>query len=256
MSQTYEDQLVTTLANNESIVHILPLDEFWKEAEQIREKAKTAASLVAPSNDLVTIGKLLSEFGMKTDQVLLRRYKGKQYIIFKGYAGQRRIFRGTRYLPTNPKTVRMAIGPKGVLKSAKGGFVLTAVLSVGIEIFDYFIRDTATLSTLLGTVTGDLIKIGLSSIAAAVAGLAVGSAAVIGTVAAAPLIAAVVVGVATGILLDRIDRNRGATAALIAGYEQIGINLSKTANEFNRHWRWLETNPRYIKCLFMPCGGF
>ena len=58
----------------------------------------------------------------------------------------------------------------------------------------YFIRDEATLSALIGRVTSDLFKIGVSSIAAVTAGLFAGSAAVIGGVAAAPLIAAIAVG--------------------------------------------------------------
>lgn len=142
------------------------------------------------------------------------------------------------------------------MKSVKGGFVVTVVLSVGIEVFDYFIRDTATLSNLLGTVTGDLMKIGLSTIEAAAAGLAVGASAALGSVAAAPLIAAIAVGILTGFALDKIDKKYGATQALIKGYERIGINLSNIKWEINNGFRQIEKNPSLIQCLFAPCGQY
>ena len=97
-----------------------------------------------------------------------------KYIIFKGYAGQRTYLRGARYLLSNPNIVRLAIGPKGITDSVKGGFVITAVLSTGIEVANYLLNDTATLHQLLGTVTADLVKIGIASICATIAGVLAG----------------------------------------------------------------------------------
>lgn len=67
--------------------------------------------------------------------MVIKEYLGKKYVLFKGLAGQRKALKGRRYLAQNPKVVRMAVGPTGVVKSVKGGFILSAVLSVGIEVF-------------------------------------------------------------------------------------------------------------------------
>jgi hypothetical protein len=245
-----EDKLVEELGRNEQVLQVVAYDELIKERQALKPQAKTVAGFASTANDSFIAAKLLREFGFQSNKVIVKTYAGKQYVIFKGYPGVRKVFRGTRYLTQNPKVVRMAIGPKGIAKSVSGGFVLTVVLSVGIEVFDFLIRDTATLSQLLGTITGDLIKIGLSSIAAAVAGLAVGASAVVGTVAAAPLLAAIAVGVLTGYVLNKIDSKTGATAALIAAYKQMGKDLRQMEYEAARWYDYFETNPGEIMRLF------
>lgn len=188
--------------------------------------------------------------------MIIKEYSdGKKYVILKGYAGTREIFRGTRYLINNPTIIRMAIGPKGIISSAKQGTLVGFVLSVGLEVFEYLINDEATISSLLGTVSTDIIKIGLSAIAGAAMGLAVGSFAILGTVGAAPLIAAIIVGVVTGKVLDKIDSKYGVTKAIIQAYKEIGINLNEIEYKFNRNLNWLNSNPEMIKCLFSPCSG-
>ena len=108
---------------------------------------------------------------------------------------------------------------------------------------------------MLGVVTTDLIKIGLSSIAGAVAGLLVGSMVTVGTVAAAPFIAAIAVGIVTGLALDEIDERLGATQALIRAYKKIGIRLDEIKYETSKNLNYLEKNPQLIPCLFGPCFG-
>ncbi|WP_293268573.1 hypothetical protein [Neptunomonas sp.] len=251
----YEQKLLKDLKKNENVIQVLDYDLFVKEWEARKGTLKTGAGFAAPAGDSIIAAKLLKEFGFDAQKVTVKTYAGKKYVIFKGYPGQREIFKGTRYLAQNPQVVRMAVGPKGIVSSVKSGFVLSVVLSVGIEVFDYVIRDDALLSELLGTITSDLIKIGLSSIAAAVAGLAVGSAAILGSVAAAPLIAAIAVGIVTGLVLEKIDRKLGATSALIKAYEKMGLDLREMKYEFNRNLNYLERNPHMISCLFGPCSA-
>ncbi len=251
-----EEKLVEELKSNEHVIQAVPYDGLIKEWQALKPHAKNVGGYASAVGDSVVAAKLLRDFGVQSNKVIVKSYAGKKYVVFKGYPGVRKIFRGTRYLTDNPKVVRMAVGPKGVAKAVKGGFVLTVILSVGIEVFDYIIRDTSTLSQLLGTVTGDLIKIGLSSIAGAVAGLAVGATAIIGTVAAAPIIAAIAVGVITGIILNKLDSKFGATATLIAAYEKVGIKLREIEYEAARWYDYFETNPQAIMRLFGAPSSF
>ncbi|MDH5409595.1 MAG: hypothetical protein OEZ33_08995 [Gammaproteobacteria bacterium] len=251
-----EEKLVQDLRKNEHVLHIIPFDDLVKEVEAKKPYLKIAANLASPIKDSATATKLIMEFGIKPDKVLIKQYGGKQYIVFKGYPSVRKILTGSRYLPSDPKVVRMAVGPKGVKNAIKSGFVLTVVLCVGIEIFDYFIRDTSTLAQLLGNITSDIISIGVASIAATVAGLAVGASAVLGSVAAAPIIAAIAVGLLVTGTLMVIDNKFGATKALIGAYEKLGIKLKEIESEANWWFNFFENNPRQIMNLFGGYGSY
>lgn len=248
--------LINELKKNEQIIQIISAEDLNQEYLNKKNTVKTIIGYTASTIDSVGAMKIIGELGFFTNQVVIKNYSGKQYIIFKGNAGNRKILTGTRYLTSNPKVVRMVIGPKGLEKSAKGGFAISVILSVGIEVFDFFIRDSSTLSQLLGTVTSDLMKIGLATIAGTVAGLAVGSSVILGTVAAAPLIAAIAIGIATSLALNNLDEKYGATRALIKAYEQLGINLNMITNEYRRGMNAIERKPQLVRCLFASCSNF
>lgn len=246
----FEQKLLQDLSQNEHIIHILPFDELKLEYEETKSALQKVAKNASAGGSSITAAKLIKEFGFKTDQVFVKTYKEKQYIIFKGYPGDRSIFRGTRYLKNNPKVVRMAVGPKGIVKSARVGFVLTTVLYVGIEVFDFFVRDTATLHETLGSISSEVIKIGVVSIASAVAGMAIGSATIISAPVAAPIIAAIAVGWITGHVLDKIDKKVGATKALIEAYRRLGLELSEIEYRTLRWYNYFQNNPAAVKQLF------
>lgn len=110
------------------------------------------------------------------------------------------------------------------------------------------------MSELFGTITGDLVKTGLSAIAGAVGGLAAGSFAIVAGSAAAPLLIAVAVGVVTGLVLDEIDSKLGATSALIDAYAKVGEDLRAMEYEINRTINWLNSDPCAIMQLFGHTG--
>lgn len=232
--QTAKQQLLKNLQDNEHVVQVLSAEQIQQEFEakgiDVTELSKLLAGHIAPGKDALIARTLVKEFGF-TGKVVLKEYAGKTYIILKGLPGNREIFTGTRYLATNPKVIRMAVGPKGISDSVKGGFVLTIILSVGIEVVDFILNDTRTLQDLLGTITGDIIKIGISAICSALAAAAIGGAIGVAASAATPLIMAIGVGVFVGWALGKVDENIGATAALIEMYEKMGINLNQTIEE-------------------------
>ncbi len=252
-----DDKLVETLQKNDQIIQIIPEDLLLKAWKENKNTLKTAASYTAPILDTATASLIIKEFGFRPNMVKIKTYaNGKRYVIFKGYPGTRDVFKGVRYLTSNPKVVRMAIGPKGIAKSIKGGFVLTFVLSTGIEVIDYILNDKATMSGLLGTLTTDFFKIGISSVAAALAATLAGTTIVFGSAVAAPFLIAIGTGLLVGYVLDQIDKRYGVTNALIQAYKEIGLELDRMTYEFKSELRYLEKSPSLIKCLFAPCGMY
>lgn len=251
---TNKSELVRDLQKNEHVLCIVPLNDLIKEFQAQKDTAKNLSGLVSPVMDAVTAGKLLKELGASPDKVVFKHYQGTKYVIFKGHPGKRSIFKGTRYLTTNPLIVRMAIGPTGIKNSVKAGFVISVVMSTTIEVFNYFISKTTLLPELLGTITADLTKAALSSVAAATVALKIGSAAIIGG-AAAPIIVAIVVGLAANWILNRLDERYGVTKALIAAYEDIGIEWANIKNGMQREFKQATPTNQQLMCYFKPCYG-
>lgn len=91
---------------------------------------------------------------------------------------------------------------------------------VGLNLIEDFMRDQddPRLSRLLGNVASDVIKFFAAAGIGVLAGAAVGA---ITTLAAGPVIAAVLVGIATSIFLDRLDRQFGLTEQLVGALEAV-----------------------------------
>lgn len=232
-----KNALVNELQKNEHVVQVISADQLMAEFDyrniDYKDWAKTLSGYAAPAQDAWLAKTIVKEFGF-SGKVVLKKYGSKMYVVLKGYPGKRTLLTGTKYLTSNPQVVRMAVGPKGVMKSVKGGFVLTLILSVGIEVVDYVLNDTRTLYDLIGTVTGDILKIGVAAICSAVTAALVGGAIGVATTAAAPLIAAVAVGVLVGWALNKIDDKVGATACLIEMYKQVGIDLEELVGNITK----------------------
>jgi len=142
-------------------------------------------------------------------------------------------------METNPpyrkhgKKVKNKVG-EGAIKAAKSGGILAVVLMTVYRVADYVLTDEATLSSLIGTLATDVVKIGITtgaSIAAAtfLAGVT--------TLAVGPILAVVVVGVGVSMLLDNLDQKYGITDRVIAGLDE----LSNSARQYvNRQKQDLE----------------
>ncbi len=223
MDKRLEKQLRSDLKTNAESLHMMSSNDIltiWskhtkKPIESIVDIAKKGAGYVSPTLDAVTIARVAKDLGIK-GKIVTKVVQGKQYIIFKGYAGLRSIFTGTRYLATNPKVIDMAIGNLGVGKTILKGTRLTIILTIPINIFKFIVSDKMTMSQLIGTTASDLAKIAISTAAGSAAAFAVGA---ITTIAIGPLVAAVAVGVLVGIALDMVDDKYGLTDKLIKGIE-------------------------------------
>ena len=133
---------------------------------------------------------------------MTKAVRGTENIIVKGGAGNRHILRASRFLPRNPLILKLAIGKAGIRECAKRGGVLTIVLYTSIDVAKFILLDNYTLTNLAGELAWDLISVGTSTIAFALAGLAIGSST---TIASIPLGIAILVGVYTGLRLNALN---------------------------------------------------
>ena len=235
------------LRRNQEVLIIFPLEELQQEWRQSRIRtAHKLAGYVAPAKDSLTAMQLCRELGIHGRVAVTTAADGSSYVIVKGYPGTRTILTGTRYLTTHPKIVRLAIGRVGLAGTVLEGGMLTIVLYAGIDVLDYILNEHATLAMLSANLATDLLKVGVSSVAAAAVGLIIGG---MTTVAAGPLLAAIFVGTGTAIALDMIDRQYGVTERLaeaIADYAQelgkkhdeIKESLDRAPHEFERGLIW------------------
>lgn len=203
---------------------------------------KTLTSYLVPAKDSATIVKILSDIGI-TGSATIKNANGKSYIIFKGYAGQRTLLKGTRYLATNPTIIKMGIGTKGIKSSLAKGSMLTLIVTVPLSIVDICLKDQATMTRIIGTVASDVTKVLLSSGAAGLAAIVAGS---ITTLVAGPIIVALVVGVAVGIGLEALDQKFQITESIIMAIEskldEINGNITKEIDKAKRTLKFQAEN--------------
>ena len=194
------------------------------EAEKIWESWRAAphfaAQYAATAFDMTLAARLVKDLGHIGGRVRYATYAGRVHVIFKGYAGLRRILNGTKYLATNPKVVQMGVGRAGAVRAIRGGAILTVVLVSAFRVFDYLMSDKQTLTYLLGSLAADFIKVGISA-AAAVAAVGVTSATAVAAFAVGPLLVAIIVGALVGFALDMVDDRFAISAQLIDEMDRI-----------------------------------
>jgi hypothetical protein len=151
-------------------------------------------------------------------------YQRPQYIVLTGYAGFRTYLPGTIYTANNRKIIQMAIGEMGLKNMVKSGARLTICLTVPLTILECILGDQATMSQVIGHVSSGLIKVGISSLISAIAGLFVGS---FVTIAAVPIIVTIVCGVFAGLAVEAIDMRYGMTNKLVAALGKLGDQMAE-----------------------------
>lgn len=199
-------------------------NSLWEEWRKLGEYAAGNAGNVDTALDVL---KLASDLGSASTQVYLKNYAGKPYIILKGYPGMRKILNATRYGVTNPKVVQMGLGKFGAIRSAKVGAVITIVAVVAFRVLDFFMRDQATIAELVGRLSTDFLKIGVSTLASIGAASFAAGTLVVGSFALGPIVAALAVGVLTTLALEWIDNKLHITDKVIEGLEIIGRYAEK-----------------------------
>lgn len=206
-------------------------DAIWREHQT---KTKAAANYGATIDDARSIYKLARDMRSPLGKVYFKNYGGKVHVVLKGNPRLRTILTGTRYGVRNAKVVGMGLGKHGVIKSAKGGTIITVIAMTTWNIVDFFMRDEATLGQLFGSIAADITKAVIAGVIGAAVGAAVAGTVVIGTIAIGPLVVGVGVGLIAGALLDQIDERYQLTQRLQRACER---GLAEVEATVARGWR-------------------
>lgn len=246
LTEAEKEMIKNEMNANQHEVYILSLDEMdyiiqqnVKSQEKIADwnklkgKAEFTANYYSSGSDIFLLNKLLADMGYSSARAYVKYYGGKAHIILKGYPGLRKILTGTKYGVQNIKVVKMGLGKYGGINAAKGGGVLTIFLLTAYRVADYFLSDDATLTQLVGSLSTDIVKVGITtgaSVAAAAGASALGTAlsasaatAALGgvVVAIGPLVAVVVVGIGVSYALTKLDDHFHITDRVIAALDEI-----------------------------------
>jgi hypothetical protein len=253
-------EVKSKLESNQQTLYVFSVDSLLKEAKQQLGKSlsdytisdtKKYAGYYVPIVDTMLVLKIIKDLGI-TGEAITKNVSGKQYVILKGLPGNRKILTGTRYLASNPKVIKMAIGTKAVNKSIISGSIITLFITVPLSVLEVCLKDQFTIGRLLGTVASDITKIMISLGASSLAAMAVGA---VSTIAAGPLIAAIFIGVAVGISLESIDQRFGITEKLISAIEnELGTLYDRTIGEFKRGLQRVESILEYQMKTGIPLG--
>lgn len=219
------------IKNNTQILDIVSTEDLlnaWQKttgkgiSQALGERVRQSANYASAMIDTQTALKMIKDLGM-AGKVITKSVNGKQYIIFKGYAGNRSLFTATRYLANNPKVVDMAIGKIGVNKSILSGARLTIFLVVPLNILSHILNDKQSMFQLIGSTAIDLIKVGVAS----------------------------AVGIATALTLDMLDKKFGVTQALVKALDEA---YDSTVGEFGRQMYQVERRLKWQIMNGLPVG--
>lgn len=191
-------------------VLIIDADEFQKELNDLAATGKKIGeaikqylpTTVDTVKDLLPAVKYLGWFGKAS----IRTIKGKQYVVIAGYAGLRKILKGTKYLASNAAVKDLVIGVarhgEEALKSFRLGVIVVAVVDVLEAALDWMFNDKEFLTKELGfTIVADIGKQAISTLVGYLVGAGLAAA---GIPVAFPIAAGIVLGLVVGLALDYI----------------------------------------------------
>ncbi|KUM53287.1 hypothetical protein [Rheinheimera sp. EpRS3] len=198
--------------------------------DQIRGTLEFGANYLALGGDMSKLAQLGYALG-GLGQAYVKSYNGKSYIILKGHAGLRRVLTGTRYLANNTQVMALGLGKHAAQASVRAGGILTLYLVGAYRVADFFLRDEATLTQLIGNLAVDVVKV---AITAGVAWGAIAVGAAIG-IAVGPIAAVVLVGLILTPALNSLDKQFGISDKVVKGLEELSDRTKNYAQQVRRN---------------------
>jgi|GEM_PF-3356217 len=182
------------------------------------------------------------------EKFYLKKYNGKYFVVFKGVAGTRTIYKGTKYALKNPKVMALSVakgpaaGTGAALKGLKSGIrgnVLTVVIVGAVDLVAWnngmLSDDGKFISDFIVEFGMDIFKAGVSAIAT---GFLFGICLMFGVGATATTLpvfvivfSGIVVSVAIGMVFDYIDEKRGYSNRLRNHGNEVEKVVTRALNE-------------------------
>lgn len=196
----------------------------WK---KLRIYLEGFANYAANIDDIRTLTLLANEMGAMT-LVRVENYSGVLHIILNGNARLRSLLSGIKYRADNIKIVSMGLGVAGAIDAAKKGSILTVILVSAFRVIDYILRDTMTLSMLIGSLASDVAKVMIAYGATILFLKATGT---VLTIAIGPIAAVIAVGIGAHLLFNYLEDNFHITEKLIIAINELIEDPSKMLSE-------------------------
>lgn len=216
-----------TVTVDEALMYVAEINDELAEAVGLDLMSATAAAI-----DSAAAVAIVRRMGL-SGRAYIKHVNGKAYVILKGYPGQRAVLTGTRYLRSNPKVAKLVLSAKDLGKGAAKMTGIAVVAFAALRIVEHVLSDSdPRLTNLFGTIATDVAKFAMAAGAGYLAGAAIGA---LTTLAAGPIIAAVLVGVGASILLDRVDRKYGITESLVRAIEDTVDNFQNPFRKLARY---------------------
>lgn len=131
----------------------------------INKHGATAINAVRDGRTLTILGNDMRRSGNLFDRFEIRPTNGRDYIVFKGNKNLRKTIRGNRYGLLNPTIIKMGIGTDGLKASAKGGALVTLVVSVSVNSYGWIFDESIGWKDFLLNVSADLVKAAIAVVA-------------------------------------------------------------------------------------------
>lgn len=183
--------------------------------EENRESFKNLTSYTSVGLDMLALQALAMDMkrgGQAFSKFQIRRYGGREYVIFEGYPGMRRHLKRSRYWANHPKVVSFGIGRTGLKDLVKGGFVVSILVSAGFQLVDKLLSDKKTWRHFVSALIVDV------ALAVASAGIAWGAVSLVfgasTAVVVGPLVVAVLVGGLSVYFLGELVNSKALTDML------------------------------------------
>ena len=188
------------------------LDAAWQALHGGTRMTASFAVAAVDAAMLARIGVDLSKGmpGLQGVRYVARAYVKGNVLIFKGRPGLRSVLNAPRYGLTHPKVVQFGLGSVNAASKLRNGGILSIVLVSVVNVVDYLIRDSATLSQLIGNMATDLAIVAASTgLAIGAIKVAVGMNLLLAGAALGPLVIGVAVGVLASYGLSKLDEHLG-----------------------------------------------
>ncbi len=192
----------------------------------LKDKFDNTANYYATADDLVFLSRLANNLTGAVNPVHVNYYSGQAHFVFTGTPALKIKLRVLGSRATTPIIANFAVGSKQAIQSIKSGTIITVVLVSSFRALEHFFSENnkTTLLSLFGTITSDIIKLGISSAIAAIAVKGISGATTIFALTSGPLFLAIGVSLVVGNILNHIDNKYEIT-------QKFKLALEKTLNE-------------------------